>query len=125
MISRRSSSQGKRLALAAEFDPSAQRPLDGSLFVGVLRNTQRRAQSRISFKSYLLHGRIDGAPLSEAFPNTQKFASVSLFARRLNTLAESAILVVTFFDGRCIDKTLDSKRPEVIPSTQVFMLTFK
>jgi hypothetical protein len=54
---------------------------------------------------------------------SQKFASVSLFARRLNTLAESPILVVTFLDGRFIDKTLDSKRPEVIPSTQVFTLT--
>jgi hypothetical protein len=54
---------------------------------------------------------------------SQKFASVSLIARRLNTLAESAILVVIFFDGRFIDKTLDSKRPEVIPSTQVFTLT--
>ena len=50
-------------------------------------------------------------------------ASVLLIARRLNTLAESAILVVTIFDRRFIDKTLDSKRPEVIPSTQVFMLT--
>jgi len=69
MISRRNPSQGKRLPLAAEFRLS---PLDGSLIVGVLRNTQRRAQSRVSLKSYVLHGRIVGPPLSEPFASIAK-----------------------------------------------------
>ncbi len=56
---------------------------------------------------------------------SQKFASVSLIARSLIALDEFAPLGFTFIERPFIDKTLDSERHEVIPSTQVFMLTSK
>ena len=48
-----------------------------------------------------------------------------MIARSLIALDEFAPLGFTFIDRPFIDKTLDSERHEVIPSTQVFMLTSK
>jgi len=93
-----------------------------SLWVSfAIRNAERSPASPSNHIFFMVASMAHGS--QSPLRHQQMVASVSLFARRLNTLAESAILVVTFFDGRFIDKTLDSKRPEVIPSTQVFTLT--
>jgi len=52
-------------------------------------------------------------------------ATVSLIVRSLIALDDFAPLGFTFMDRPFIDKTLDRERREVIPSTQVFMLTSK